>query len=99
RHRPKPVIRVHGSRQTGTDPSGAETVGLYSVEDNGAGFDMSHADKLFRIFHRLHPAEEFEGTGIGLSITQRIVERHGGRIWAEAHEDRGAKFSFTLPDA
>jgi two-component system, sensor histidine kinase and response regulator len=90
RHRAKAVIRIAGSRQ------GAAS--LYSVEDNGAGFDMRQADNLFRIFHRLHRNEEFEGTGVGLSIAQRIVERHGGRILAQAQPDSGATFSFTLPD-
>jgi len=90
RHRNKAVIRIDGTRQTGAS--------LYSIEDNGAGFDMGQAEKLFRIFHRLHRDEEFEGTGVGLSIAQRIVERHGGRIWAQAQPDRGAKFSFSLPD-
>ncbi|MGC2123522.1 MAG: ATP-binding protein [Xanthobacteraceae bacterium] len=86
-----PHIQIHGERQ--------DNKLLFRVEDNGIGIDKQYCDRVFQMFQRLHERGRYEGSGVGLAIAKKIVERHGGRIWFDSEPERGTTFFFTMPSA
>jgi signal transduction histidine kinase len=84
-----PIVRVEASRQ--------KVEWIFSVRDNGIGLESQYAERIFQLFQRLHSDRDYPGTGLGLSLCKRIVERHGGRIWVESEPGKGSTFSFALP--